>query len=129
MFSLGKKYEFPKQRTANRGHDLRTFRAGSSLAIGSKRGSRCRRTYIADVAERSVRPNCARSQSLDVAARLPALDESEILARRPGKRAFAEKMEVQMRNAFARIRTTVDDDAITAFRKIELLRYDSRSEQ
>jgi hypothetical protein len=36
---------------------------------------------------------------------------------------------LQLRNAFARVRSTVNHDAVTAFRKIELLRYHSRSEQ
>ena len=34
-----------------------------------------------------------------------------------------------MRNAFARIRSAVDDDAVTALREIEFFRHHSRSEQ
>lgn len=44
-----------------------------------------------------------------------------ILARRPSEGALPEQMNMQMRNAFARIGTTVDDNAIAALLNAKFL--------
>src|SRR5437773_11276195 len=51
-----------------------------------------------------------------------------ISSRWPGKRAFAKKMYMQMRNTFTRIWPAINDDTI-AVRQLELLRQITRNQK
>src|SRR6476620_934580 len=47
----------------------------------------------------------------------------QFLSRRPRESAFAEDVDVQVRDAFASVRSAVDDDAVTSLQQIELFRH------
>ena len=52
-----------------------------------------------------------------------------LLARRPGERALAEEMHVQVRNAFTAVAAVVDYEAVAGFSDAEFLGERSGSEQ